>query len=114
VTTIVDVEVQLGLTPEVVRRVLRRHLRELGYCYSEYFDGDASEPVLVRMAWDVSPEGRVPRSRLVDGTHAHTALESCMLSALRRWSFPEPRPSAEVQATATVRFSPGEAAADSP
>jgi Ca-activated chloride channel family protein len=105
-TTIVDVHVEGGLSHEEARRILRRHLRELAYCYSRYIEDDASTMLVVSVGWDVSEEGRVTDSRLIESSHGHTRLEECVVRAFRRWAFPEPTPSGAVQATATLRFAP--------
>jgi hypothetical protein len=82
--------VQGALDPEIVRRVLRRHLAAIRYCYEKE---QVKSPQLageVRLAFTIGARGEVAAVSVASTTLQSTAVESCLLGRMRTMMFPEP------------------------
>jgi TonB family protein len=93
-----------GLSPEVVRRVVRRHMNEVRFCYEQ---GLARAPGLagaLTVHFEVSPTGAVTDARAV-GALGDAAVGACVGSAHRRWTFPPPDGGSVVRVQYPVTFS---------
>ena len=80
-----------GLDAATVRRVIRRHLSEVKYCYLSL--GLASNPTLsgmVKVSFTITKTGAVGQVSIAGSTLAHPKTEACIMSAVRRWKFPAP------------------------
>ena len=96
-----------GLTADVVRRVLRRHINEVRFCYEIAL---RSRPTLagsigVRLA--VLETGATSRVEATSDGPGDPQLTACVLTSHRRWVFPpaEGRP-AEVSVTYALSADP--------
>lgn len=79
-----------SLSQEVIRRVIRRHRKEIKYCYSK---GLARNPALggkVTVKFTISPKGRVVQAAVSGSTLDDAKVEACITRCVRRWMFPEP------------------------
>jgi TonB family protein len=79
-----------GLDKEIIRRVVRRHVNEVRYCYEQ---GMRANPTLggrVVVSFTIGRNGEVLSSVLQSSSLRSTAVESCVVQAVRRWSFPRP------------------------
>jgi TonB family protein len=79
-----------GLDREIIRRIIRRHLNEVKFCYEQAL---VTQPglagrVLVRFA--IAPSGQVLSSVIESSTLANPRVEQCTSQAVRRWEFPQP------------------------
>ncbi|MEM9192216.1 MAG: DUF2330 domain-containing protein [Myxococcota bacterium] len=74
-----------GLSPEVVRRVLRRHRNEVRFCYEQAALTDY--PRTDSYTFEISGSGSVTRAEMDLG---NDDLNDCVQGAYRRWSFPAP------------------------
>jgi TonB family protein len=80
-------EVRGSLDKESIRRVIRRHINEVKYCYvNELQTLRASGRVEVRFT--IGPTGRVVAARVVSTTLGAPSVEECVAQAVRRWVFP--------------------------
>lgn len=82
--------VQGKLDPEIVRRILRRHLPAVRYCYEKE---QVKSPQLageVRLAFTIGAGGEVAAVSLASSTLQNGAVESCVLGRVRTMAFPEP------------------------
>ena len=68
------------LPPEVIRRILRRHLNEVRFCMMQ--GGGTTTPV---MRWTIGADGATSEIAIDSGG----AATSCLESAVRRWQFPQ-------------------------
>jgi hypothetical protein len=95
-----DATVSPGLAPEVVRRVIRRHINEVRYCYEQAL-ADAptmAGSLVVHFGIDAAGETTAPTlasSAMVmdgapDGGPLARQVEACVLTAVDRWVFPAP------------------------
>jgi serine/threonine-protein kinase len=83
--------VQGGLDGNIIRRVIRRNLGEIQKCYVSI--GLPSNPKLegmVKVSFTITPTGQVGSASVAQSTLNHSGTEACILSAVRRWTFPKP------------------------
>jgi len=82
-------EVRGSLDKEMIRRVVRRHVNEIRYCYEKelqsYPNGLEGQ---VKVRFEIAPDGRVLRSSLLSSTLGQRTIEGCVAAAPRRWLFP--------------------------
>ncbi len=83
------VQVSEGVSPAIIRRVVRRHLSEVRYCFVQY--GLAVNPKAsgrVKVRFSIDRNGRVVASAVVSSSMHLPAMERCIARAVRRWRFP--------------------------
>jgi hypothetical protein len=74
-------------TRKELNRVVRRHVEELRTCADQYWGWD----VEIALTFTMSPEGRVRDTALETVNQTDSSeLVSCVITALRSWSFPSP------------------------
>ncbi|MDY0002030.1 MAG: TonB family protein [Polyangia bacterium] len=84
-------EVTGGLDAATIRRVIRRHLQEIQYCYVSV--GLPTNPGLqgmVKVSFTITATGLVGQVNIASTTLNHGGTESCIAAAVRRWRFPKP------------------------
>ncbi len=83
-------EVRGSLSKEVIRRVVRRHINEVKFCYEQQLNArpDLSGRVTTRFV--ISPTGSVQSAMIGSSSLRNEAVESCIVQAVRRWTFPAP------------------------
>jgi len=76
----------------MIRRVVRRHVNEIRYCYQKelqlYPDGLDGR---VSIRFEIQPDGTVSSSQVASSTLGNTSIESCLQATPRRWLFPRAR-----------------------
>jgi hypothetical protein len=84
-----QLQVRGGLDKEIIRRIIRRHINEVKYCYEQEL---VHRPELQgRIAVQLTiGNGRVLASVLQHSTIGVARVESCVVQAVRRWEFPRP------------------------
>jgi TonB family protein len=83
-------EVRGSLDREIVRRIVRRHLNEVRYCYEgELVRRPALAGRLV-VQFAIAATGQVISSVVQSSTLGEPRVESCVTQAVRRWEFPQP------------------------
>lgn len=100
-------ELSGGLDREIIQRVVRKHRREIKYCYEKELQKNRSLEGEVLVKFTILPTGRVVSSLSARSTLESPAVEGCMHSRIRRWVFPEPRGSGTVVVRYPFRFTPG-------
>lgn len=75
---------------ELVRRVIRRHINEIKFCYQRELQAqpDLNGRVIVRFV--ISPTGQIASSAIQESTLDNRNAEQCMIQAVQRWLFPKP------------------------
>jgi TonB family protein len=79
-----------ALSKEVIRRIVRRHMNEIKFCYEQQL---AIQPDLrgrVAVKFVISPQGSVSSSVVASTTLHNARVENCIVKAVRRWVFPAP------------------------
>jgi hypothetical protein len=83
-------QVRGSLDKEIIRRIIRRHINEVKYCYEQELlkKPDLGGRILVQFT--ISAAGQVVASVLQNSTMGNTRVENCTVQAVRRWEFPKP------------------------
>jgi hypothetical protein len=79
-----------SLDPEIIRRIIRRHLNEVQYCYEQ---GLTTKPDLagrIMVQFTIAASGQVIASVLQNSTMGNARVENCTVQAVHRWEFPKP------------------------
>ena len=85
-----DVVVRGGLSREIVRRTVRRHLNEVRFCYEQELANHPDLAGRVTVAFLISPTGSVSSANVANTTLRNARVEACITTAVRRWTFPAP------------------------
>jgi len=86
-----------SLDKEIIRRIIRRHIREVKHCYSKRLQVNDSLGGRVVIGFTISGTGKVIVSKVKSSTVGDKAVSSCIASAVRRWTFPKPKGGGIVQ-----------------
>jgi TonB family protein len=100
------VSAQGALDKEIIRRIVRRHLNEVKYCYDQAL---ARQPKLegrVVAKFTISGTGQVLASFIQSTTLGSPAVELCVANAIKRWEFPAPRGGGFAMVSYPFTFSP--------
>lgn len=79
-----------ALSADVIRRVVRRHLAEVRSCYEQ---GLVSQPDIsgtVSVRFVIGPTGSITAATVAGSNLGAARVDSCVASAVRRWTFPAP------------------------
>ncbi|HEY7370669.1 MAG TPA: AgmX/PglI C-terminal domain-containing protein [Polyangia bacterium] len=79
-----------NLDKEIVRRIIRRHINEVRYCYDQQLARFPGLRGRVMVQFTIAASGQVIASVLQNSTVANGAVENCIVMAVRRWEFPKP------------------------
>ena len=83
-------EVRGSLSKEVIRRVVRRHINEVKFCYEQQLNARPDLQGRVTTRFVISPTGSVQSAMVASSSLRNEAVESCIVRAVRRWTFPAP------------------------
>jgi len=83
-------DVRGSLSKEVIRRVIRRHINEVRFCYEQELNQRPDLEGRVTISFIISPTGAVQSSAVANSTMGNSTVESCIAQSVRRWSFPAP------------------------
>ena len=98
-----------SLDKEIIRRVVRRHIDEVKYCYEQELVRKRRLKGQTIFEFKISPGGEVATARLRRSTLRSPRAESCVVAAIRRWSFPCPLAHDVVTVSDPFYFNPGDA-----
>ena len=85
-----DASVRGTLDKEIIRRVVRRHLNEVKYCYQQAL---ARRPTLegrLVTQFTIAATGQVLAAFVQSSTLREVSVEACVVNAVKRWAFPAP------------------------
>ncbi len=77
-----------SLDKEILRRVIRSHVNEVRYCYERELGSRPTLAGRVTVTFTIAPNGAVVSSTISHSSLGAPAVESCIATAVRRWSFP--------------------------
>lgn len=83
-------DVRGSLSKEVIRRVIRRHINEVRFCYEQELNQRPDLEGRVTVSFIISPTGAVQSSAVAATTMNNQRVETCVAGAVRRWAFPAP------------------------
>ena len=95
-----------SLDKEIIRRIVRRHLNEVRYCYEQALPRHPSLAGRMVVQFTIAPTGQVLASYRQSSTLSSLAVESCVISAVKRWEFPKPDGGGLVIVSYPFQFSP--------
>ena len=83
-------DVRGSLSKEVIRRVIRRHINEVKFCYEQELNSRPDLEGRVTVRFIISPTGAVQTAMTQATTLGNARVEGCITQAVRRWTFPAP------------------------
>jgi len=86
-----DLNVNGGLDPELVRRVIKSHRDQIRYCYEVELARNASLAGKVAVKFLIGAEGQVATSQVVESTVNSPELDRCVTGRVQSWVFPRPK-----------------------
>jgi hypothetical protein len=100
------VSVTPGFDKELVRRVVRKHMNEIRYCYQKELQAKPHLLGRIVSAFAIGGNGAVLTSTIASSTVGDAAVETCVAQAVRRWEFPKPAGSGLVMVQYPFVFKP--------
>ncbi|MFK7992148.1 MAG: AgmX/PglI C-terminal domain-containing protein [Sandaracinaceae bacterium] len=83
-------DVRGSLSREVIRRVIRRHINEVRFCYEQELNQRPDLEGRVMVSFIISPTGAVQSASVTNSTISNSRVEGCISQSVRRWTFPAP------------------------
>jgi TonB family protein len=99
-----------SLPKEVIRRVIRKHRREVLDCYQRELKKDDTLGGRLLVSFTITKTGRVVAVSTKKDTVGNKRLSQCVTSKIRRWVFPEPTGGGIVRVTYPFVFKNPDAA----
>jgi TonB family protein len=84
-------EVRGSLDKELIRRIIRRHINEVKFCYERELTRNAELQGRVMVQFTIGGNGAVMASIVQSSTLGNPGVEQCIAGAVRRWEFPKPQ-----------------------
>jgi TonB family protein len=98
-----------SLDKEIIRRIIRRHINEVKYCYETELTKKADLSGRVSVQFTIAATGQVIASVLQSSTMGNIRVENCVVQAVRRWEFPKPMGGGIVIVSYPFNFTAGSA-----
>jgi hypothetical protein len=95
-----------GLDKEIIRRVVRRHMNEVKFCYEQELTRSPDLAGRISLSFMIAGSGHVIASLKQSSTMGNPRVESCVLNAVKRWEFPRPAGGGMVQVVYPFNFVP--------
>ena len=84
-------QVRGALDKQIIRRIIRRHINEVKYCYQKELQTRPGLDGRVVILFTIAGTGQVVMARVQQSTMKNRNVETCIARAVRRWLFPKPR-----------------------
>jgi len=94
------------LDRELVRREIRKHIKEIEYCYEQQLVRAPTLSGRVAVRFVIAPTGTVAAAVIADSSLGNMRVESCVTDAVRRWQFPVAQQAGTTIVTYPFVFSP--------
>jgi TonB family protein len=101
-----------SLDKEIIRRIIRRHINEVKYCYETELTKKADLAGRISVQFTIAATGTVIASVLQSSTMGNIRVENCVVQAVRRWEFPKPLGGGIVIVSYPFNFTAGGAGSD--
>jgi TonB family protein len=79
-----------SLDKEIIRRIIRRHINEVKFCYEQELTKKPNLGGRIMVQFTIAASGQVIASVLQNSTMGSPKVENCTVQAVRRWEFPKP------------------------
>jgi len=96
-----------SLDKEIIRRIVRRHINEVRFCYDQALVTHPSLGGRLVVQFTIAPTGRVLASLLQSSTVGSPAVDGCVVQAVKRWEFPQPEGGGLVMVSYPFQLTPG-------
>lgn len=106
------IQVRGTLDREIVRRIIRRHINEVRFCYEQELAAHRTLGGRMVVQFNIAPNGQVLASFLQSSTLGNARVESCTVQAVQRWEFPKPEGGGLVSVSYPFVFAPAGVGAD--
>jgi hypothetical protein len=84
-------QVRGSLDKEIIRRIIRRHINEVKFCYEKELQQHPDLYGRVIIQFTIAGTGGVVASVVQQSTMGNPTVEQCIAGAVRRWEFPKPQ-----------------------
>jgi TonB family protein len=84
-------QVRGALDKEIIRRVIRSHIKEVKFCYEQELLRKPDLYGRVTIQFTITPMGSVSSSAVQQSTMGNAKVEQCIARAVQRWEFPKPQ-----------------------
>lgn len=84
-------QVRGALDKEIIRRVIRRHINEVKFCYEKELTKNPDLYGRVMVQFTIAGTGAVVASVVQQSTMNNPPVDECIAGAVRRWEFPKPQ-----------------------
>ncbi|HEY3356314.1 MAG TPA: TonB family protein [Polyangia bacterium] len=84
-------QVRGSLDKEIIRRVIRSHIKEVKFCYEQELLRKPDLYGRVTIQFTITPMGSVSSSAVQSSTMGNAKVEQCIARAVQRWEFPKPQ-----------------------
>lgn len=78
-----------GLSREVIRRTVQRHLNGVRHCYQQELQSNPSLAGRVAVRFVITPDGSIGAATVSSTSMQNRAVEQCVAGAVRRMGFPQ-------------------------
>lgn len=95
-----------GLGPDVVRRVISRHIAEVVYCYRLGLQRQADIAGNLGVTFMVARNGTVAVAAISTALDVDPEVGRCVVGRVRGWAFPTPEPAGNVRVTTVFHLAP--------
>ncbi|HEY4392923.1 MAG TPA: AgmX/PglI C-terminal domain-containing protein [Polyangia bacterium] len=79
-----------NLDKEIIRRIVRRNINQVRYCYQNALVRRPSLQGRLVTQFTIAPTGRVLAAVVQSSTLKEVSVEACVVNAIKRWEFPTP------------------------
>ncbi len=97
-------EITGGLDREVIAQYIKTQLGQILYCYERQLSANPNLYGKIAVKFTISGTGKVETQAINDTTLKNGSVESCILSKISKWKFPEPKGGTKVLVTYPFLF----------
>jgi hypothetical protein len=97
-----------GLPPEIIQRIIRANVEQIRFCYEAALTKTPALAGKVAVSFTIDGQGKVASASAGDTTISDAEMVTCVISAVKRMSFPLPDGGGAVNVTYPFAFSPGD------
>jgi TonB family protein len=95
-----------SLDKEIIRRIVRRNINQVRYCYQDALVRRPSLEGRLVTQFTIAPNGRVLAAVVQSSTLKEVSVEACVVNAIKRWEFPAPNGGGLVMVSYPFSFAP--------
>ena len=97
-------EIVGGLDREVIAQYIKTQLGQILYCYERQLSANPNLYGKIAVKFTIAGTGSVETQSINDTTLKNLSVESCILSKISKWKFPEPKGGTKVLVTYPFLF----------